>query len=128
MTLAIGHITFDCHDAAALAGFWSAALGRPVDDGAQPFFASIGYPASPGQPAWLFLGVPEGKTAKNRMHIDIRVAGDGPWDMAQREQLIRAKVPQLVAAGASVVREERYDQHLGHVVMRDPEGNEFCVA
>ena len=63
------------------------------------------------------------------MHIDIRVAGPGPWDMAERERLIRQKVPELVAAGATVVREERYGGDvLGHVVMRDPEGNEFCVA
>jgi predicted enzyme related to lactoylglutathione lyase len=62
------------------------------------------------------------------MHIDIRVAGDGPWDMVEREQLIRAKVPTLQAAGAKVVREEFYEQALGHVVMEDPEGNEFCVA
>jgi hypothetical protein len=72
--------------------------------------------------------VPEGKTAKNRMHIDIRVAGEPPWDMAERAGLIRAKVADLVAAGATEVREEHYDDDLGHVVMLDPEGNEFCVA
>nr|WP_158647806.1 VOC family protein [Nocardioides houyundeii] len=47
--------------------------------------------------------------------------------MAEREQLIRARVPELVALGASMVREEHYDGALGHVVMVDPEGNEFCV-
>ena len=70
--------------------------------------------------------MPEGKTAKNRMHIDIRVAGEPPWDMADREQLIRAKVDELTLAGATWVREEFYEEHLGHVVMLDPEGNEFC--
>jgi hypothetical protein len=72
--------------------------------------------------------VPEPKTSKNRIHIDIRVAGSGAWDMAEREHLIRAKVSELVDAGATVVREEFYDEVLGHVVMDDPEGNEFCVA
>ena len=72
--------------------------------------------------------VPEGKTAKNRVHIDIRMAGEGPWDMVERERLILAKVPELVARGATVVREEHYGDDLGHVVMLDPEGNEFCVA
>ncbi len=48
--------------------------------------------------------------------------------MVERERLIRAEVPRLIAAGASVVREEFYDDALGHVVMLDPEGNEFCVA
>ncbi|WP_176731705.1 VOC family protein [Micromonospora rhizosphaerae] len=70
----------------------------------------------------------EGKPAKNPMHIDIRVAGPGPWDMAERAPLIRQKVPELVAAGATVVSEEWYGDVLGHVVMNDPEGNEFCVA
>jgi predicted enzyme related to lactoylglutathione lyase len=62
------------------------------------------------------------------MHIDIRVGGKPPWDMTLRESLIRAKVAELTAAGATVVREESYGEHLGHVVMVDPEGNEFCVA
>ena len=48
--------------------------------------------------------------------------------MVERDRLIRAKVPELVARGATVVREEHYGDDLGHVVMLDPEGNEFCVA
>jgi hypothetical protein len=48
--------------------------------------------------------------------------------MAEREQLIRVKVPELVAAGAVVLREELYGDVLGHVTMQDPEGNEFCVG
>jgi hypothetical protein len=72
--------------------------------------------------------VPEAKTAKNRMHVDIRVAGEPPWDMAVRENLIRAKVAELTAAGATAVREESDGEHLDHVVMFDPEANEFCVA
>ena len=74
------------------------------------------------------MRVPLGKTAKNRIHIDIRGAGEPPWDMVRRASLIRAKVAALAAAGATAVREEFYDEHLGHVVMLDPEGNEFCVA
>jgi hypothetical protein len=62
------------------------------------------------------------------MHVEIRVAGPGPWDMAERARLMRQKVPELVAAGARVVGEESYGDILGHVVMQDPEGNEFCVA
>ena len=89
--------------------------------------ASIIDPAGKG-PAIGFLRVPEGKTAKNRMHIDIRVAGDPPWNMAERELSIRSKVDELVTAGATRVRDEAYDGLLDHVVMLDPEGNEFCVA
>ena len=92
-----------------------------------PDGASIIDPDGNG-PAIGFLRVPEGKTAKNRMHIDIRVAGEPPWDMAEREQLIRTKVADLTAWGATLVREESYGDQLGHVVLLDPEGNEFCVA
>lgn len=59
------------------------------------------------------------------MHIDIRVAGPALRDMVERERLIRQKVLQLVGAGATALREEWYQDGLGHVVMQDPEGNEF---
>src|SRR5499433_615899 len=118
----------DAADPQALASFWAFALGYVKEPGFdEPVNASIIDPEGRG-PAVGFLQVPEGKTAKNRMHIDIRVAGEGPWDMAEREQLIRAKVRELQAVGAKVAREEFYGQVLGHVVMQDPEGNEFCVA
>ena len=48
--------------------------------------------------------------------------------MAERGRLIRAKADALVAAGATRVREKSYDGGFGHVVMVDPEGDEFCVA
>ena len=119
----------DAADPWRLAAFWALALGYIDEPGYDdPEGASIVDPAGLG-PAIGFLKVPEPKTAKNRMHIDIRVAGEPPWDMAERELLIRAKVTELVAAGATFQREESYDgAHLGHVVMLDPEGNEFCVA
>jgi hypothetical protein len=124
------HWTLGCDaaDPQSLASFWATALGyvpEPGFDG--PDSASIIDPDGPG-PAIGFLQVPEGKTAKNRMHIDIRVAGKGPWDMVERDRLIRAKVPELQALGATVVQEVFFGSRLGHVVMQDPEGNEFCVA
>ena len=111
-----------------LAAFWAAALEyepEPGDDGADS--APIVDPRGIG-PAIGWLRVPEGKQAKNRLHIDIRVAGDGPWDLIERERLIRAKVPTLVGLGGTIVREEADGHILSHVVMLDPEGNEFCVA
>ncbi len=118
----------DAADPHASAAFWATALGYVAEPGyVDPDGASIIDPDGE-DPAIGFLRVPEGKTAKNRMHIDIRVAGEPPWDMAEREQLIRAKVAELVAAGATALREESYGEYLGHVVMLDPEGNEFCVA
>jgi hypothetical protein len=124
------HWTLGCDaaDPQRLAAFWAQALRYVPEPGFDdPDNASIIDPDGAG-PAIGFLRVPEGKTAKNRMHIDIRVAGEPPWDMAGRAALIRERVAELAAAGATKVREERYEADLGHVVMLDPEGNEFCVA
>lgn len=118
----------DAYDPQRLAAFWALALGYVPEPGYDdPEGASIIDPDGNG-PAIGFLKVPEAKTSKNRMHIDVRVAGEGPWDMAERERLIRATVPELVTAGATVEREEFYGGQLDHVVLLDPEGNEFCVA
>jgi hypothetical protein len=124
------HWTLGCDaaDPHRIAAFWADALGYVTEPGYDdPDGASLVDPAGVG-PAISFLRVPETKTAKNRMHIDIRVAGEPPWDMAEREQLIRAKTAELVGAGATNVREDFYGADLGHIVMLDPEGNEFCVA
>jgi hypothetical protein len=118
----------DATDPQALAAFWEVALGYVAEPGYDdPNGASIIDPDG-HSPAIGFVRVPEGKTAKNRLHIDIRVAGEPPWDMVRRAQLIRAKVGELLAAGATVMREELDGEHLDHIVMLDPEGNEFCVA
>lgn len=118
----------DARDPHALAAFWREALAYVDEPGFdEPDAASIVDPNGVG-PAIGWLRVPEAKVAKNRLHIDIRVSGEPPWDMAERETRIRAKAAELVDAGASVVREEIYGSDLGHIVMLDPEGNEFCVA
>lgn len=66
--------------------------------------------------------MPEQKVAKNRLHIDVRVAGAGrPEEQWGR---ITAKAAELMAAGATVVGE--HAEH--HIVMADPDGNEFCVC
>jgi len=124
------HWTLGCDaaDPHRLAAFWALALGY-IDEPGYDFEdgASLIDPEGVG-PAIGFLKVPEGKTAKNRMHIDIRVAGEQPVEQRVREQWVRAKAAELVDAGASTVREETYGGELGHIVMLDPEGNEFCVA
>ena len=124
------HWTLGCDaaDPHRLAAFWAQALGY-VDEPDYDFEdgASLIDPEG-ALPAIGFLRVPEGKTAKNRMHIDIRVAGGRQVDPALREQWIRAKAAELVTAGATTVREDSYDGQLDHIVMLDPEGNEFCVA
>jgi hypothetical protein len=135
-------VTFDAASPLVLAGFWKLALGYR-DDNPPPGFASweealrnvpeehrddanaIIDPDGVG-PRIFFLKVPEGKTAKNRVHLDVGV-GRGIQDADQRWRVVRAHVDKLVAAGATEV-EERRDDWGGHwVVMTDPDGNEFCV-
>ena len=118
----------DADDPARAADFWALALGYVPEPGFdKPDNASIVDPAGVG-PTIGFVKAAAGKTVKNRLHLDIRVAGRGPWDMAERGRLIGAKVPELVAAGATVVREAHAGENLDYVMMQDPEGNEFCVA
>ncbi|BEL05426.1 VOC family protein [Actinoplanes sichuanensis] len=114
----------DAVDPHRLAAFWARALGYVAEPGYdEPDGASIVDPDG-GGPAIGFLRVPEAKIAKNRMHIDIRL----PAEPADRERLIRAKATSLVSEGATIVREESYGGQFSHIVMLDPEGNEFCVA
>lgn len=132
-------LTLDAGNVALLAAFWKTALGYVDEPPPAPFatrgewLASFGIDEeeSAGDGEWLcdpdgagprlsILRVPEPKTAKNRLHIDIRIPGRTP---EERQQNVRAEVERLVAAGARVlVRDE------DHAVMADPEGNEFCVA
>ncbi|MDN5544964.1 MAG: VOC family protein, partial [Rhodococcus sp. (in: high G+C Gram-positive bacteria)] len=68
------------------------------------------------------LQVPESKVAKNRLHLDLRVSGDGT--PVEKWATILREVERLLRAGASEL--ERFEGH--HVSMAAPEGNEFCVA
>ena len=134
-------LTLDCADAQALAAFWKTALGYIDEPPPAPFatreewFAQLDLPEanSVDDAAWLcdpdgvgprlsILTVPEPKTVKNRLHIDIRVPGHGSAE--QRWARIRSESERLVRAGGTIL--ETFDGH--HVVMADPEGNEFCVC
>jgi len=118
----------DAADPQRLAEFWAAALGYILEPGYESEDgASIVDPDDVG-PAIGFLRVPEPKTSKNRLHLDIRVAGTGERDAASADRM-RTKAAGLVTLGATQVREEFYGPEvLGHIVMLDPEGNEFCVG
>ena len=123
----------DANDPHSLARFWGFALGYVSEPGFEEADAASVVDPDGVRPAISWLRVAEGKTSKNRLHIDIRVAGEPPWNWVTRASLIETKVTELVAAGATKVREEKYvdadgKEVLGHVVMLDPEGNEFCVA
>lgn len=115
MALHLQMINLDCADVAGQAAFWAAALGLTVDDhDGNPFMRTIGGNAAAG-PRMMFLAVPEGKTVKNRMHLDLHAD-----DRA-------AEVNRLVGLGAAVVAD--VEEWGGRwTVLTDPEGNEFCVA
>jgi len=109
MTTFIKSVTFDCSDALVLGRFWAAALGSDLDEDSTVDKAFV-EPAGWGGPTLWFQRVPEHKTAKNRMHFDLRAPA-----------AIEDEVRRLVALGATVLRAETI------VVMADPEGNEFCL-
>ena len=139
-------ITFDCADALVMTSFWTLALGyveAPPPEGWATwasFLTDQGVPEAewgdggtiqpPGGsgPRISFLKVPESKVVKNRVHLDVVVSGGRSVDPVVRTGRIRAKAAELVAAGASVMREDSVAAHLDHLVMADPEGNEFCIV
>lgn len=90
MTISVGALTLDCSEVSVVADFWSAALGVPVDSGASPYMASINR-ESPALPRFLFLQVPESKAAKNRLHLNLVVDGDGSRgdEVARLERILR---------------------------------------
>jgi len=113
VTIAVHSITFDAADPVALAAFWSAALDRPVAEGASEFFAQL--VPNRRTAVMMFIKVPEGKTANNRVHLDLSAA--------DRE----AEVQRLVALGATRGAEHD-EQGIRWTVLADVEGNEFCVG
>ncbi len=117
MSLHVAAITFDSANALRLAEFWSEAVGRPVDQAgemaASDFFARI--PGEGADPMMMFIQVPEGKTAKNRVHLDMHTDDR------------TAEVERLVGLGASVLH-ENHEYGMVWTTLADPEGNEFCVA
>ena len=115
-------IAIDCADPDVLAWFWCSVLDYEVQDEDDGFVA-IGPAAIPGgenhlgpvPPMLTFAHVPEGKTVKNRVHLDVN-----PTDRSQDEEIAR-----LIGLGATVVNDNRPE--FGWVTLADPEGNEFDV-
>ena len=137
-------ITFDAADPAALADFWVAALGYVLQPPPEGFAswpdwlremgipeeswndaAAVVDPDGEG-PRLFFQRVPEGKTAKNRVHIDVGVSGGPSVGYDERVAVVDGHVATLVGLGASQL--EMFSERGEYwVVMQDPEGNEFCV-
>ncbi len=146
-------VTFDAHDPAALSSFWRDALGYvhpgppgvELPEGADPlaawaeFLERVGVPEEVRNtrsaledpdddgPRLFFQQVPEDKTAKNRVHLDVRAAPGLQGD--ERMAALEAECDRLVGLGAK--RVQRYEPgpplSAGFIVMTDPEGNEFCL-
>ena len=146
-------ITFDARDPRALSSFWRDVLGYvhpgppgvTLDDGDDPLAAwddslqRMGVPASQWNsrsaiedpqghgPRVFFQQVPEDKVAKNRVHLDVRAAPALTGE--DRMAALESECERLVALGATRLR--RYEpappMSAGHIVMADPEGNEFCL-
>lgn len=111
MSSAVFGITFDAHDAKTTASFWAQALGRSLAAGGDETRAAVeADPAIPGSRIG-FQQVPEGKTVKNRMHLDLATSDFD--DELQR----------LTGLGATKLRESSAGLHFA--TMADPEGNEF---
>jgi catechol 2,3-dioxygenase-like lactoylglutathione lyase family enzyme len=117
VTLRIQCLDIDAQDPRAIAGFWEAALGwrRTYDEPNEVVLEPpAGSPEDSVVPDLLFLQVPESKTGKNRLHLDLR-PDDQAVEVKRLEQLGARRVS--VGQGADV----------SWVVMADPDGNEFCV-
>lgn len=139
-------ITFDCADPAVLAGFWCEVLRYqmqpppPDFDSWDKALDAWGVPSEERNsrsaalplegdsgPRLFFQQVPEGKTVKNRLHLDVRAAPSTQGD--ERMTALDAEATRLVGIGATRVRRVDPDGRMetGFIVMQDPEGNEFCL-
>ncbi|MBV9951996.1 MAG: DUF664 domain-containing protein, partial [Acidimicrobiia bacterium] len=119
MTSSIRHITVDCHDLQLVTGFWTDVLGwreDPEDPNLPEHTEHLIVDPRGLQPGLLFIQVPEPKTVKNRVHLDLRPA-DG------RD----VEVEWVSTLGGTVIDDRRKPDGTGWVVMADPEGNELCI-
>ena len=113
--LKLGNVTFDCENPARVADVWGAALGYNVEKHSEDFAVASNPDGS--RPYLLFIKVPEARTVKNRVHVDLGADN--------RE----AEIERLIGLGAM-----RGDTHkmpefgITWTVLQDPEGNELCVG
>ncbi|QKE85298.1 VOC family protein [Arthrobacter sp. NEB 688] len=138
-------VVIDCADPAALAEFWAGALAPrgyavPAPPGGFPdwpaFLAAQGVPEerfnsasaleAQGQPRIFFQRVPEPRSGKNRVHLDLLGGGGPAVPLDEQRRRVAAEVERLEALGA-VRGEEHAEMGVHWVTMQDPEGNEFCV-
>ncbi|MFI5959305.1 VOC family protein [Cryptosporangium sp. NPDC051539] len=120
MNVRVRNITIDCADPYALAQFWSALTGYgedPEDPNAPEDPEALLVGPDRQTPALLFVPVPEPKTVKNRIHLDLQPTGGTRDEMVARAQQL----------GATIVGDHRKPDGTGWVTLTDPEANEFCI-
>ena len=113
MALHLHCVTFDAADPPTLAAFWAAVTGYELGQ-ASPFLAELTGDGSVG-PRFMFIKVPETKTAKNRVHLDL-----GTADLDE-------EVARVVGLGATLVA-RREEWGATWATLTDPEGNELCIG
>jgi predicted enzyme related to lactoylglutathione lyase len=116
--LEIHELTFDAVNPYRLAQFWSELLGRHIRSGDMDADDAVLVLEQPSQPGLLFMRVPEGKTAKNRIHFDL-------WPTATSRD---AQIERALHLGAVQLADRVQPDGPGWVVFADPEGNEFCIG
>lgn len=117
MGLSIGMITVDCADPVALSGFWTAALDTTVIQNFDDAFIMLAPPPQ-GGPLLAFQLVPEPRSGKNRLHLDLGAPDGGR----------QAEVQRLVGLGATALGDRGDPAVFAWTTLTDPEGNEFCVG
>jgi hypothetical protein len=137
-------VVFDCADPERLARFWAQALGYKLQDPPQghqsweDWLRDQGIPQERWNdanavvdpdgrgPRIFFQRVPEAKTTKNRVHLDLNVTGGPAAPLEERRGQVDVEVERLLGLGASRLRV--VEEQGGYwAVMQDPEGDEFCV-
>jgi Glyoxalase-like domain len=119
VTCRISHTSVDSRDAFAQSVWWAEVLGmiEDPDDPNEPGDEECMILSPDRQIRLLFLDVPEGKSVKNRIHLDLR-----PNDRTRDEEVAR-----VLSLGATQLADRRRSDGTGWVVLADPEGNEFCI-
>jgi len=138
-------VVFDCADPARQAAFWAEALHYQIEGPPDGFASWDDWARAEGIPeaAWndaraiedpdgagprlYFQRVPEGKVAKNRVHLDLNVSGSTRVPLEERRARVDAEVARLIALGATDRRGAMEQAGEYWVRMNDPEDNEFCV-